>query len=137
MDIIEFLNALNLAQANCQTSEKEFKVMLMACTTGKPHALTWTGWPTMVIFLQFTKTYYYILISPEAARHQLMVYKAPKDATLASAEAHIMANHAASFLAPGPSRLAAYNLDSILTLIKCLPIRSAEIVQTRYNELTA
>jgi hypothetical protein len=142
MDIIEFLNALNLAQADCKTSEKEFKVMLMACTTGKPHALL-MEWlannddiPTIYhnLLLHFDRR-----ISPEAARHQLMVYKAPKDATLASAEAHIMslANRAASLLPPGPSRSAAYNLDSVLTLIKCLPIRSADIVQTRYNELTA
>jgi hypothetical protein len=142
MDIIEFLNAVNLAQADCKTSEKEFKVMLMACTTGKPHALL-MEWlannddiPTIYhnLLLHFDRR-----ISPEAARHQLMVYKAPKNATLASAEAHIMslANRAASLLPPGPSRSAAYNLDSVLTLIKCLPIRSADIVQTRYNELTA
>jgi hypothetical protein len=81
MDIIEFLNAVNAAQEDCKLSEKEFKSMLLACSTGRPHSLL-MEWiangddvPTIYhnLLLHFDKR-----ISPETARLQLYSYKAPK-----------------------------------------------------------
>ena len=142
IDIIEFLNAINAAQDHCKTSEKEFKEMLMNCTTGKAHALLMEllanddDIPTIYhnLLIHFDKR-----ISPEAARLQLASYKAPRAATLAGVEANIMslANRASSMLPAGPSRVASFNLESIQALIRSLPPQSASVVQTKYNELSA
>ena len=142
MDIIEFLNAVNSAQANCKLSESEFKEMLLACTTGRPHALLmeWIANTDDIatiyhnLLLHFDKR-----ISPEAARQQLYAYKAPKTTTLAGAEAHIMAlaSRACSTIPIGPTRTATYNLESIQALIRCLPRLSSDMVLTKFNELTA
>ena len=142
MDVVEYLGALNDAQEQCNLNEKEFKGMLMATTTGKPHALL-RGWiannediPTIYhnLLLHFDKR-----ISPEDARRQLNVYKAPKSAKLATIEAHLMdlADRAATMLPAGPSRVAFYNMELVNALIRCLPPQSSSIVQMKYNELSA
>ena len=142
MDIIEFLNALNAAQEDCKLSEKEFKNMLLACSTGRPHSLL-MEWiangddiPTIYhnLLLHFDKR-----ISPESARQQLYSYRAPKTTTLAGAEAHIMAlaSRASSMIPAGPTRNSTYNLESIQALIRCLPKYSSDLVLTKFNELTA
>jgi hypothetical protein len=142
MDVVEYLGALNDAQEHCNLNEKEFKGMLMATSTGKPHALL-RGWiannediPTIYhnLLLHFDKR-----ISPEDARRQLNEYKAPKSAKLATIEAHLMdlADRAATMLPAGPSRVAFYNMELINALIRCLPPQSSSIVQMKYNELSA
>ena len=142
MDIIEFLNAVNAAQEDCKLSEKEFKSMLLACSTGRPHSLL-MEWiangddvPTIYhnLLLHFDKR-----ISPETARQQLYSYKAPKTTTLAGAEAHIMAlaSRASSMIPAGPTRTSTFNLEAIQALIRCLPKYSSDLVLTKFNELTA
>ena len=39
MVIVEYLDLMRDAQAECKLSEKEFKSMLMTSTTGEPHVL--------------------------------------------------------------------------------------------------
>jgi len=142
MDVVEYLGAINDAQAQCNLNEKEFKGMLMATTTGKPHALM-RGWiannediPTIYhnLLLHFDRR-----ISPEEARLQLNTYKASKSTKLAAIEAHLMdlADRASTMLPAGPSRVAFYNMELIYALIRCLPPQSSSIVQMKYNELSA
>ena len=142
MDVVEYLGSINDAQEQCNLNEKEFKGMLMATTTGKPHALM-RGWiankediPTIYhnLLLHFDKR-----ISPEEARQQLNEYTAPKSTKLSSIEAHLMdlADRASTMLPAGPSRTAFYNMELIYALIRCLPPQSSSIVQMKYNELSA
>jgi len=142
MDIIEFLRIVKAAQINYKLSEPEFKEMLLASTTGKPHALlvAWMAHDEDVatifhnLMIHFDKG-----ISPESAKQQLYEYKAPKGATLAKVEAHIMllADKASLMLPAGPTRSAYYNLERIQTLIRCLPPISSSLVQSKYNDLSA
>jgi hypothetical protein len=142
INIIEFLNAINSAQTYCKTSENEFKEMLLACTTGRAHGLLMERLandddvPTIYHILL---THFDRRISPEAARLQIADYRAPRSATLASVEAHLMSlvNRSSCMLPAGPSRIANFNLESIQALINCLPPHSSGIVRMKYNELSA
>ena len=37
LSLLEFINSMNAAQEQAKLSEKEFKAMLLACTTGEAH----------------------------------------------------------------------------------------------------
>jgi hypothetical protein len=142
MDIVEYLGLMRDAQNECNLSEKEFKAMLMASTTGKPHALI-REWianeediPTIYhnLIIHYDKR-----IAPEQAKTELSTYKVPKNSNLAKVEAHLMAlaNRAATMLPAGPSRTAFYNMEVIHALIRGLPPSSSSLVQMKYNELSA
>jgi len=142
MDIVEYLGLMRDAQEECRLSEKEFKSMLMASTTGKPHALI-REWlandediPTIYhnLIIHYDKR-----IAPEEAKAELSMYKAPRNSNLAKVETHLMslANRASSMLPAGPSRTAFYNMEVIHALIRGLPPASSSLVQMKYNELSA
>ena len=142
MCIIEYLSLVKAAQAQCNLSEKEFKEMLLASTTGKPHLLLmeWIALnedPATIfhsLMLHFDKR-----IQPEEARMQLYTYKAPKNVALKDVESHIMhlASRAATTLPNGPSRAANYNMEFIQGLIRSLPSQSSIVVQNVNNLLSA
>ena len=142
MSIIEFLTMVKTAQAQCNLSEQEFKEMLLASTTGKAHLLL-IEWlsnnddPSAIfhnLLLHFDRR-----ITPEEARQQLNVFKAPKNANLAKVIANIMLleGRAITSLPQGPAREAPYNMEIIQTLIRCLPTNSSILVQNMYNQLSA
>ena len=142
MDVVEFLRLIRSAQLHTGLSEEEFKEMMLASTTGKPHALL-VAWmaheedvPTIFhnLMIHFDRS-----ISPEVAKQQLHEYKAPKGSTLAKVETHIMllADRAAIMLPAGASRDSYYNMERIQTLIKCLPPHSSSLVQSKFNDLSA
>jgi len=141
-DITEYLSMVRLAQEQCGLSEKEFKEMLLCSTTGKAHAILaeWIGSGDSVaaIFHNFL-IHFDKRGTPEESKQQLLTYKAPKNLNLAKVEAQIssMANRAATLLPPGDSRQQYRNLEIIQTLIRCLPITSSSLVQTKFNELSA
>jgi len=129
-------------QAQCNLSETEFKEMLLASTTGKAHMLL-LEWlsnnddPSAIfhnLLLHFDRR-----ITPEDARQQLNVYKAPKTANLTKVLAHIMLleGRAITVLPRGPARDAPYNMEIVQTLIRCLPTTSSILVQNTYNQLCA
>ncbi len=142
MSIIEFLTMVKTAQAQCNLSEQEFKEMLLASTTGKAHLLL-IEWlsnnddPSAIfhnLLLHFDRR-----ITPEEARQQLNIYKAPKTANLAKVFSHIMLleGRAITSLPQGPAREAPYNMEIVQTLIRCLPTSSSILVQNTYNQLSA
>jgi len=142
MDVVEFLRLVRTAQMQARLSEDEFKDMLLASTTGKPHALL-VAWmshdddiPTLFhnLMIHFDRS-----MSPETAKQQLHEYRAPKGATLAKVEAHIMllADRASVMLPLGPARDTYYNMERVQSLIKCLPPHSSGLVQSKYNDLSA
>ena len=142
MCIIEYLSQVKAAQSQCNLSEKEFKEMLLASTTGKAHLLLmeWINLnedPASIfhsLMLHFDKR-----IQPEDARMQLYTYKAPKNAALKDVESHIMelASRAATTLPSGPSRVANYNMEFIQGLIRSLPSQSSIQIQNINNLLSA
>jgi len=142
MSIIEFLSMVKTAQAQCNLSEQEFKEMLLASTTGKAHLLL-LEWlsnnddPSAIfhnLLLHFDRR-----MTPEEARQQLNVYKAPKNSDLAKVFSHIMLleGRAITTLPKGPAREAPYNMEIIQTLIRSLPTSSSILVQNTYNQLSA
>ena len=142
MDVVEFLYSMNAAHEGCKLSKEEFKQMLLLCTTGKPNSLI-RGWiasnydiPTIYHYLQ---VHFDTRISPQAASDHLKTYKAPRSATLAKVQAHLMdlAERAASQVPEGPSRAAIFDLELNQALIRSLPAESQRLVQTKFNELSA
>ncbi len=142
MSIIEFLSMVKTAQAQCNLSEQEFKEMLLASTTGKAHLLL-IEWlsnnddPAAIfhnMLLHFDRR-----ITPEEARQQLNIYKAPKSANLAKVFSQIMLleGRAITTLPQGPAREAPYNMEIVQTLIRSLPTTSSLLVQNTYNQLSA
>ena len=142
MTIIEFLSGIRTAQNQCNLSEQEFKDMLLACTTGRAHLLLleWINQGESIdaiyhnLALHFDRR-----LTPEEAKMQLAVYKAPKGQNLARIASHVMmlCNRASTALPPGAARSAYYNLECCHNLIKCLPPQSSQLVQTEYNSLSA
>ncbi len=142
MSIIEFLSMVKTAQAQCNLSEQEFKEMMLASTTGKAHLLL-LEWlsnnddPSAIfhnLLLHFDRR-----ITPEEARQQLNVYKAPKTSNLAQVFSHIMLleGRAITSLPKGPAREAPYNMEIVQAVIRSLPITSSMLVQNTYNQLSA
>ena len=142
MDIVEYLGLMNDSQSEVNLSEKEFKDMMMATTTGKPHALI-RSWianqediPTIYHHLLI---HYDSRISPEKAKMELSNFRAQRHSNLAKVETSLMnlAERAACMLPVGPSRKAFYNMEVIQSLIRGLPLASSSMVQQKYNELSA
>jgi len=142
IDIVEFISALNTAQEYCNLSEKEFKQMLLLCTTGRAHTLV-AEW---IRLEESVPTIYHNLLTnfdkrmtPQTAQELLFNYKAPKSTSLRDVETNLMlwASRAATSLPEGPARKAFYNMQIIQALVRSLPPQSSARVQSVYNTLSA
>jgi len=142
VDVVEFLYAMNSAHEACKISKEEFKEMLLACTTGKPHSLIrgWTssGYDIDTIY-HYLQVHFDKRLSPQEASLQLKSYRAPKSFSLADVQAHLMelASRACSQVPEGPSRTALFDLELTQSLIRSLPTESQKQVQTKFNDLSA
>lgn len=142
VDVVEFLYAMNSAHEACKISKDEFKEMLLACTTGKPHSLIrgWisSGYDIDTIY-HYLQVHFDKRLSPQEASLQLKAYRAPKSSSLADVQAHLMelASRACSQIPEGPSRTALFDLELTQSLIRSLPTESQKQVQTKFNDLSA
>jgi len=142
MPILEYLFTLKAMQKSCNLSRDEFLEMMRYSTTGKAHMLLLRmidhGKSVESIFHIFL-SHYDKRMQPEAARTQLMAYRAPKSSDFARAEAHIeeLAGRVVSNMPAGEVREAAYNAEIIAGLMRSLPPQSAILVINTNNELTA
>jgi len=141
LSLLEFITSLNAAQEQAQLTEKEFKHMLLSCTTGLAHQflIDWLddndedmGSTYHQLALRFDNR-----MTAEEAKKELFYYKAPKDKTLAQVESHIMSlsHRASSIYPPGEARKQARDLESCDTLIRCLPPVSSDLVRKVHGEL--
>jgi hypothetical protein len=77
VDVVEFLYAMNSAHEACKISKDEFKDMLLACTTGKPHSLI-RGWITsgydIDTIYHYLQVHFDKRLSPQEASLQLKAY---------------------------------------------------------------
>ena len=141
LSLLEFITSLNTAQEQARLSEKEFKQMLVSCTTGAAHQF-------LIDWLQdndeeISNIYHQLALrfdsrkSPEQAKAELFGYKASRDKTLAQVESHIMslANRASAIFPPGPMRKFAKDLEACDALIRCLPPTSAALVRRVHGDL--
>ena len=141
LSLLEFITSMNAAQEQAQLTEKEFKQMLLSCTTGPAHQF-------LIDWLDdndedMASTYHQLALrfdnrmTAEEAKKELFYYKAPKDKTLAQVESHIMslAHRASTIYQPGDSRKQARDLESCDTLIRCLPPHSSDLVRKVHGEL--
>ena len=141
LSLLEFITSLNSAQEQAQLTEKEFKQMLLSCTTGPAHQF-------LVDWMEdndedMGSTYHQLALrfdnrmTAEEAKKELFNYKAPKDKTLAQVESHIMslAHRASTIYQPGEARKQARDLESCDTLIRCLPQASSDLVRKVHGEL--
>jgi len=142
VDVIEFLHAMNSAHEACKISKGEFKEMLLACTTGKPHSLI-RGWISsgydITTIYHYLQVHFDTRVSAEEASEKLRTYKAHKTANLAKVQAHLMelATRSSSQVPEGPSRAAIFDLELTQALINSLPHESQQLVRTKYHELSA
>jgi hypothetical protein len=142
VDVVEFLYAMNSAHEACKISKEEFKDMLLASTTGKPHSLIrgWisSGYDIDTIY-HYLQVHFDKRLSPQEASLQLKSYRAPKSSSLADVQAHLMelASRACSQVPEGPSRTALFDLELTQSLIRSLPTESQKQVQTKFNDLSA
>jgi len=141
LSLLEFITSLNAAQEQAQLTEKEFRNMLLACTTGPAHQF-------LIDWMEdndedMASTYHQLALrfdnrmTAEQAKKELFNYKAPRDKTLAQVESHIMslAHRASTIYQPGEARKQARDLESCDTLIRCLPPASSEMVRKVHGEL--
>jgi hypothetical protein len=141
LSLLEFITSLNAAQEQAQLTEKEFRSMLLACTTGPAHQF-------LIDWMEdndedMASTYHQLALrfdnrmTAEQAKKELFNYKAPRDKTLAQVESHIMslAHRASTIYQPGEARKQARDLESCDTLIRCLPPASSEMVRKVHGEL--
>jgi len=142
IDVVEFLSSLNMAQEYCNLTEKEFKQMLLLCTTGRAHTLM-AEW---IRLDESVPTIYHNLLTnfdkrmtPQTAQDLLFTYKAPKTLTLREVETNLMlwASRASTSLPEGPARKAFYNMQIIQAIIRSLPPQSSARVQSVFNTLSA
>jgi hypothetical protein len=142
LSLLEFINSMNSAQAQAKLSEKEFKDMLLACTTGEAHRF-------LVDWMEnsnedVSSTYHQLSLrfdnrtDPETARVQLFNYTATKDKTLAQVESEIMSlsYRSSAIYPPGESRTMAQNFEFCNTLMRCLPTKSSELVRKAHGEIS-
>ena len=141
LSLLEFITSLNTAQEQAHLSEKEFKQMLLSCTTGPAHQF-------LIDWLEdndedIANIYHQLALrfdsrkTPEQAKNELFHYKATRDKTLAQVESHIMslANRASAIYPPGAMRKHAKDLESCDTLIRCLPPTSSALVRRIHGDL--
>ena len=140
LSLLEFITSLNAAQEQAHLTEKEFRNMLLSCTTGPAHQF-------LIDWIEnndedMASTYYQPALrfnnrmTAEEAKKQLFNFKAPRDKTLAQVESHIMslAHRASTIYQPGDARKQARDLESCDTLIRCLPPASSDMVRKVHGE---
>ena len=142
LSLLEFINSMNAAQEQAKLSEKEFKAMLLACTTGEAHKflVDWSENSNEDV----ASTYHQLglrfdnRIDPETARNDLFKYVATKDKTLAQVEGDIMAlaYRACDIYPPGESRTMARDFEFCNSLIRSLPAKSSELVRRAHGDLS-
>lgn len=142
LSLLEFINSMNAAQSQAKLSEKEFKDMLLACTTGEAHKflVDWSENSNEDV----ASTYHQLglrfdnRIDPETARNDLFKYVATRDKTLAQVEGEVMAlaYRACDIYPPGDSRTMARDFEFCNTLMRCLPSKSSELVRREHGELS-
>jgi hypothetical protein len=141
LSLLEFLTSINAAQEQAKLSEKEFRQVLLSCTTGPAHQF-------LIDWMEDNEedigsTYHQLALrfdtrkTPQDAKSELFHYKATKDKTLAQVESHIMglAHRASASYPPGEARRHARNLDACDTLIRCLPPTSSDLVRRVHGDL--
>lgn len=141
LSLLEFITSLNAAQDQARLSEREFKQMLLSCTTGPAHQF-------LIDWLEdndedISNIYHQLALrfdsrkTPEQAKSELFSFKAPRDMTLAQIESHIMslANRASAIYPPGMMRKHAKDLEACDTLIRCLPPTSSALVRRVHGDL--
>ena len=140
--VIEFLSLMNRSQEIAKLSKKEFLNQLLNSTTGRAHSLL-TDW---ISNGEDIKSIYHSLIlnfdkriSIEDARARLATYKAQKISSLAKIESDIMslASRSSTSLPQGPSRMALYNLDATMALIRALPPVSSAMASNTFATLNS
>jgi hypothetical protein len=142
LSVIEFLTDLNLAQEQCNLSEKEFLSRMLAASTGKAHEL-------IRMWIQNQKSassiYASLLIhfdkrpNVEEAKKMLFNYRVSKNEDLATAEGKIMCwvGLAAKSVPVGPSRESYSDLECCQALVRALPEWSKMSVDNLYKSLSA
>ena len=142
MGVIEFLSSMNRAQQVAKLSREEFKNQLLNSTTGKAHSLL-VDWFNNGE--QIEDCYFNLVVNfdkrttVEDARSKLANYKAYKSSNLAKVEADIMslASRASTSLPAGDSRMALYNLDATMALIRALPPASSATASNTFASLNS
>lgn len=142
MNIVEFLENLNSAQAAVNLSEDEFKTYLLRCLTGRPYQIV----SEYINFGHGLKEIYHSLliifdtrISPAQAKNRLLQYRIPKTSNLKKAESYIMhlCSRISSQLPPGESRKSLYDLEACNALIRALPYASSTQASNIHNSISA
>ena len=142
VNIIEFLNSMNISQTIMNLSKPEFLQILLKCTSGKVYSLV----AECISYEHDIDDIYHSLltlydnrISSSNARRLLMSYKAPKSATLTKVQSHILelASRIASQLPVGKSRTSMFNIEATNALVRSLPHYSSTLVTNVMNTLAA
>ena len=142
VNILEFLNSMNTAQAIMNLSKSEFLQILLKCTSGKVYSLVLEcisydhDIPDLYHSLL---TLYDNRISSSTARRILTNYKATKNFTLTKVQSYIleMASRVASQIPVGKSRTSMFNIEATNALVRALPYYSSTLVTNVLNTLAA
>ena len=138
-EVVEYLRAINKAQATCQLCEEDFRDAMLASTTGKAHSLI-SQWMEAC---ESTTSIYHLLVlqfdrrvSPADSKQQLMTLKANKSSNLAKMITLVgqLAARSSAMFPPGESRKAVMDLDSSQALIRCLPSASSAQATNVYSQ---
>ena len=142
VNICEFLYQMNLAQAKCKLSQKEFLERLVSCCTQEAHNFV----RALVAEGDLPESIYSKLIimydkspSPEQAKRLLIEYKVKRSENLAIAQAYILekASLVAKMCSSEIERKLITNFEAIQALPRALPNRSEAEVQKQYRLLMA
>ena len=142
MEVVEYLRAINKAQATCQLCEEDFRDAMLGSTTGKAHALI-SQWMDAN---ETTTSIYHMLVlqfdrraTPEESKQQLNIFKATKNMNLAKLITVIgqLAARSSAIFPAGDSRKAVMDMDSSQALIRCLPTASSNQAANVYAQTSA
>ncbi len=142
VDIIEFLQSMNMAQRTIGLSEAEFIDYLIKSTSGEACKLI-SSYLEVPMDLD---TIYHNLLSnyddrmpPSQAKAQLSTFRIPKYLSMAKGESKIMslASRASVTFPPGAPRRLYYDIESCNCLIKALPTESSNLANNKYQTLCA
>ena len=142
VDIIEFLQSMNMAQRTIGLSEAEFIDYLIKSTSGDACKLI-SSYLEVPMDLD---TIYHNLLSnyddrmpPSQAKAQLSTFRIPKYLSMAKGESKIMslASRASVTFPPGAPRRLYYDIESCNCLIKALPTESSNLANNKYQTLCA
>ena len=142
INVLEFLHAMNSAQAIMKLSKEEFLQILLKCVSGKVYTLV----SECVNYGNDVGDVYHSLITlydtrmtSADARKMLMNFRAMRNQSLMKVQSQVMeyASRVASDLPVGSSRTHMFNIEANNGLVRCLPHNSATIVSNVINSLCA